>query len=568
MSTIAPATMFRGGEPDRSGIVDQIPLDATAVLEIGCGPGDRGVEYRRRNPQARYFGLEWDPALVRIAAARLDRAELVPADGEATAFPETRFDCIVFTDLTRAGADPWRLVQDYAALLTKAGTVVIYAPNAEHWRLHDRMTRGNAPSDLSGQGAVPHFPLFTDATVRRSLRALGLACCDVRRFGLADRRADLFIQAMEPALSRLGVDREDFRRRVTPSHYIFRAVREVTPVTRIVSTSLLPIGGVTQVRITDPMAAVSTIPGFDISVVESSNDVDARPDGGICVLHRPALTGEAGLSVLQSINRAGYIVVTEFDDHPDFIPILQHAELYNFRGVHAVQTSTPALADVLRRHNPEIAVFENAISILPDVRNYLSLDRLSVFYAGINREKEWPVYMDAINAVAEMAKDRIFFEVIADRGFFDALATSNKRYTPLCDYQTYLHLLAGCEISLMPLADTPFNHCKSDLKFIEAAASRVTAVASPIAYDRTLEDGETGVLFRNPTELYQRLLRLITNPEIARRIGDQARSYVVAHRMLAYQARQRADWYRSLWARREVLHAQLLERVPQLAGAR
>ena len=117
----------------------------------------------------------------------------------------------------------------------------------------------------------------------------------------------------------------------------------------------------------------------------------------------------------------------------------------------------------------------------------------------------------------------------------------------------------------MPLLDTPFNRCKSDLKFIEAAAHRVTALASPVAYGDSIEDGRTGVLFQDAHELQQRLLRLVINPEAGRELADAARAHVTKHRMLAYQVARRTAWYRSLWARREALNAALLARVPELA---
>ena len=62
--------------------------------------------------------------------------------------------------------------------------------------------------------------------------------------------------------------------------------------------------------------------------------------------------------------------MTEFDDHPDFFQNMQNEDQLSFRGVHAVQTSTPALAEVLRPRNPEVRVFPNAIRALPEVRNF------------------------------------------------------------------------------------------------------------------------------------------------------------------------------------------------------
>ena len=57
-------------------------------------------------------------------------------------------------------------------------------------------------------------------------------------------------------------------------------------------------------------------------------------------------------------------------------------------------------------------------------------------------------------------------------------------------------------------------------------------------------------------------------PEVARGLGNAARSYVAGERMLAYQVAERVAWYRSLWARRveltNALYARMLE-MPRLA---
>jgi glycosyltransferase involved in cell wall biosynthesis len=106
----------------------------------------------------------------------------------------------------------------------------------------------------------------------------------------------------------------------------------------------------------------------------------------------------------------------------------------------------------------------------------------------------------------------------------------------------------------MPLSDTPFNRAKSDLKFIEAGSCRVTALASSVVYANSIEDGQTGLLFRDPTEFHAKLLQLLATPNLAREMADAARRYVAEHRMLAYQVAPRIAWYRSLWARRDTLN--------------
>jgi glycosyltransferase involved in cell wall biosynthesis len=117
----------------------------------------------------------------------------------------------------------------------------------------------------------------------------------------------------------------------------------------------------------------------------------------------------------------------------------------------------------------------------------------------------------------------------------------------------------------MPLRDTPFNRAKSDLKFIEAGASRVVALASPIVYEDVIEDGVTGLIFRSESDLYEKVIRLATAPSLGIAIGDAARRLVAETRMDAYGVAERLHWYRSLLARREELTRAIMERVPQLA---
>ena len=113
----------------------------------------------------------------------------------------------------------------------------------------------------------------------------------------------------------------------------------------------------------------------------------------------------------------------------------------------------------------------------------------------------------------------------------------------------------------MPLLDTPFNRAKSDLKFIEAGACRVVPLASDIVYSASIEDGRSGLLFRNAEEMRTRLLRLIAMPNVAQELADAARAHVAANRMLAYQIAPRVNWYRSLWDRRELLTQALTARL-------
>jgi glycosyltransferase involved in cell wall biosynthesis len=330
---------------------------------------------------------------------------------------------------------------------------------------------------------------------------------------------------------------------------------------------LPPQGGVSDVRVVDPLRAlrsdsaaltlISAEPDF------AAGDVDMPK---IAVLHRPLLVGDAGVQRVRTLLAKDYLVVTEFDDNPVFMAErgLDMSQLVSFSAVHAVQTSTKVLAQVLGAQNPEVAVFPNGIFELPAVRNFADPDRITLFFGALNRGDDWAPYMAGLNDVARAVGGRLRFVVAHDKDFFDALESSEKEFVPTCDYPTYLRLMGSAEIAFMPLGNTEFNRAKSDLKFIEAASCRVVSLASDVVYGASVENNKTGLVFSDSLEMRSHLLRVLAYPEAARRLGDAARAYVARERMLAYQVTARMEWYRSLWARRDELNAALRGRMPAL----
>ena len=541
----------------------RIPLWARVVLDVGCGAGDLLAAFRRLNPTARLLGIDKDPESVANARDRLDGVAVADVEADPMPFDVAEgIDCIVYGDILEHLKDPWGLIRRHAGLLSPNGSMLICVPNIEHWSFADRLLRGTWDYEPSGLLDATHLRWFSLESMRRGLVGTGLSLCDVHPRVFDAERSRQFASALAPGLAALGIDSEAYARRAAPLQYIWRVRRQPQQRLVLAGNMLAPVGGVSHVRVLQPLQAMGTDPQVSVQVtdrIEVGKPADATPR--IFILHRPSLSGEQGRQTLRTLMDAGYLVVTEFDDHPDFFQSMQDPDQLSFRGVHAVQTSTPALAEVLRRHNPEIAVFPNAIASLPEVRNFTEGQPLTCFFGALNREQDWRELMPAINAVSTAAGARLRFHVVHDTQFFEALETSHKTFTPICDYPTYMDLLGRCEISLMPLGDNAFNRAKSDLKFIEAGACRVAPLASAVVYEDSIDDGVTGLLFRDAQELHARLLRMVAMPELARGIGDAARRYVAGERMLAYQVAARIAWYRSLWDRRQALTDALNARI-------
>ena len=79
---------------------------------------------------------------------------------------------------------------------------------------------------------------------------------------------------------------------------------------------------------------------------------------------------------------------------------------------------------------------------------------------------------------------------------------------PLVDFLRLQAEMAAVDVSVVPLVENAFTHCKSELKYFEAAAVETLTAASPTyAYAHAIRQGETGFLCRKG-EWYPTLARL------------------------------------------------------------
>jgi len=549
-------------------LLEKIPLSARTILDVGCSQGALGADYLRRNPNCRVLGIDIDPESIEHARHRI--AEVFCGDVEQTPMPfevPEGIDCIVYGDVLEHLNDPWSLLAEHAKYLAPGGTILVCMPNIEHWSFAARLLSGQFDYDDQGLFDRTHLRWFTPRTMARALVEAGLQLSDLAPRPIALEPAEKFTRALAPGLQQLGIDPKEYLNRSGPLQLIWRARKNAPARVEIAGTMLTPQGGVSDVRVVEPLRALRT-DSCVIAQVQTEGSIKPAlaNTARVAVLHRPLLMGESGLARVRALIDQDYVVVAEFDDHPVFMEErgVNLAELLTFTAVHAVQTSTPSLAEALRAQNPEIRAFANGIYELPRPRNFENPDQLTLFFGALNRGADWAPLMPTLNEIARAVGPRLKFKVLFDEEFFNALETPHKTFLPLTDYPTYLRELGESEISFMPLGDTQFNRAKSDLKFIESASCRVAALASNVVYEASIQDGKTGLLFRDAAELRAGLLRLLAYPEATRRMAEAARGYVAKERMLAYQVNDRLDWYRSLWERREELTAALKARVPEL----
>ena len=350
-----------------------------------------------------------------------------------------------------------------------------------------------------------------------------------------------------------------------------RAVKRGPKVRPVLLHCSIPVANENHadIRIHRPNAFLRTIPGLrPISQIEYiNNGIAEANEAKILLLHRSIMREERDMGFLRSVLDQNYLIVQEIDDDPrHFEDSYTKDDRFALRCAHAAQTSRQPVADFLGETLDDVAIFANQMAFLPALREPIKRKAVRVFFGAFNREPDRDESLGAINRVIERSNRPIEFEVIHDRGFFDGLKTDRKRFTIRMNYELYLDILRRADIALLPLLDTQFNRCKSDLKFIESAAHGVVAIASPTVYAETVRDGETGVLYRSPEEFEERFTRLVAEEARRLAIREAAWAYVRDERMLADHYRARHDWYLNLIDRADELRAAHRARMPEIYG--
>lgn len=327
-----------------------------------------------------------------------------------------------------------------------------------------------------------------------------------------------------------------------------------------------------DIRTRLPAQALRNDPGLVVALSGPKFSVSDLPVEApkVLVLQRPALVGaEAWRKALAESLRGGWVVVMEFDDHPALVAEVKGeavtAETWaRFGYVHAVQTSTPGLAEAFGAYNPEVRIFENCAFELEPLPRRPAPRR--VFYGAALRGPFAAEVAASLGPVAA-AHPEVEWLVVGDRNVFDALPAVHKELVPYVPYEEYLRLMGTCAVSLSPIEGRRHQDTKSDVKFVEAAARGVLTIASTTIYAETIRHGETGLIAGRVADWAPLLAGVLADERRRQLLARNAWEEVRARRMFARQAPERIAWYRSLWDRRAALTAGLMDRLPGLRAA-
>lgn len=287
-------------------------------------------------------------------------------------------------------------------------------------------------------------------------------------------------------------------------------------------------------------------------------------------LWRPDISMALAEGLVQDVRRAGAKLIYALDDNlPDLSarrlslvssgsrPAAEYRWIVRFflRQADSVWVTTPVLQDRLTEFNSNIVVVLNALDErllaggrLPPINSPFGQRRKVIGYMGtLTHDDDLMMVLPALQAVWERHGGEIEFQLVGVVGQKDTLQAFGE--LPLhvvgpnpkeMEYPLFmLWFSSRCcwDIAIAPLKDTPFNHCKSDIKLLDYSAIGAAGIYSRVpAYESSVRHLETGWLVENDVDAWiEALERLLTDDdELRGQMAQNASRYLYSRRLLAH----------------------------------
>lgn len=213
-------------------------------------------------------------------------------------------------------------------------------------------------------------------------------------------------------------------------------------------------------------------------------------------------------------------------------PQVQENLRLNLRAADAVTVSTPHLADVVRkvrRGDPAaVHVVPNAVRAETFATAKTSNRVASTLYGwqgSSTHHADWQIAREAVALV--LAEDPVRLRFLGT-AHLDGLPLNGrgrvdgKAWTT--DIDEHYRRVAEFDVSLAPLANTPFNRSKSALRVQESLALGVPVVASDVpSYRGWVADGVTGFIVPASTRKWVAAMRELQDPAVRAAMGAAGR---------------------------------------------
>ncbi len=338
---------------------------------------------------------------------------------------------------------------------------------------------------------------------------------------------------------------------------------QAAPLTIVQVASLGTIGD-NIYRVHQPCAALAQLPGVQVFEVHAQS---RHRDAAALAADVLVLTMTLDVEVFRLIHQRRLLGKPTVCEVNDYLPDVQpwnpaHRTWADPRGQHlfeqligrsdAVQVSSAALGQRVAHLTAQLAVFDNQLADLPPKRAPSDHAQLVIGWGGSLGHLQDLAHIAPTLMAWLQRHPSVRLEIMADpslAALFADVPPAQFKFHHAGSLAHYLEWLKTLDIGLAPLLPTPYNRCRSDVKFLEYASYGVVPVVQRLEPYATVRDGETGFLFDDPKHLMVVLDNLVEKPALRQSVADAAHDYLHTPRRIEQHADKRLQFYRQQIAR-------------------
>jgi glycosyltransferase involved in cell wall biosynthesis len=301
-----------------------------------------------------------------------------------------------------------------------------------------------------------------------------------------------------------------------------------------------------------------------IQAFVSENGINPEEGLWADIIITQSCTDKKGIALLYQLQQEyGKKIIVECDDglevNSDSPFKLEH-KIYEAQFVigrsmqmaDMITTTTPYLAKQLKQYNDNVVVLPNFIDTdrwdLPYLPN--ESKQIRIGWAGsITHVDDVKLIIEPIRRICKEFKNVQLVMVGDPRvgALFKGLPVETMNGVPFEIWPTKLYSLR-LDIGLAPLRDTPFNRCKSNIKWIEYSVARIPGVYSPTVYKMSNEhlDGVYGMVAEDAEQWYRCIKNYIICKNLRNDISEKARGCITTGYTLKTNIKRWVKAYKSL----------------------
>lgn len=197
----------------------------------------------------------------------------------------------------------------------------------------------------------------------------------------------------------------------------------------------------------------------------------------------------------------------------------------------AITTTVKPLAELFSKFHHNVHVLPNFIDVSTLSQRKADSKSLVVGWQGsVTHQEDLKIIRSVINELKSTVSFDFVLSGYRPEGYFKK--STYRKWQDFSPELTHYDLFRDFDIGLCPLQNTPFNICRSDIKFVEYSSLGIPTIASDIVTYNTIRQGETGYLAHNQSDWRKYLIELINDDEKRKKIGKNAKDYVIKERTI------------------------------------